>query len=286
MSTPSFSTASIKTSDGVTLRYISAGPANGPTLLFIPGWAQTAIQWHKQISYFSNDFRVLAIDHRGQGDSEQATGGYRISRLAADLNDVITQLDLKDAVLVGHSMGCSVLWAVWNTYTASRSRIAKLVLVDQTPVMIANPAWEDGLAQSLGAAFSPMAAYEVAAGLIAPDGVAVATGLMKTLFSPHVGEADFAWTMQQVTKMDTKNASTLFVNHAGQDWRDVLSTITVPTLIIGGELSLFSKAMGWIAKQIPGAKLKMFGKDEGGSHFMFWENDKGFNEALAGFLED
>jgi pimeloyl-ACP methyl ester carboxylesterase len=153
--------------------------------------------------------------------------------------------------------------------------------------MIANPAWEDGLAKSLGAVFSPLAVYEIAAGLTAPDGATVGTGMLKNLFSPGIREADFAWTLQQVTKMEMKNASALFVNHAGQDWRDVLSTITVPTLITGGELSIFnSEAIEWIANQIPGAKFRVFGKDEGGSHFMFWENADGFNEALTGFLKD
>ncbi|KAI0013793.1 Alpha/Beta hydrolase protein [Xylariaceae sp. FL0662B] len=106
----------IKTSDGVRLSYSQHGSSSGPNLLFIPGWCQAAAQFKKQVEYFKTNFLVTTYDHRGHGDSEKPANGYRVHRLAADLDALMTQLDLHDVTLLGHSMGCSVIWAHWDIF--------------------------------------------------------------------------------------------------------------------------------------------------------------------------
>lgn len=282
MSAPS---ESITTLDGVTLRYITAGNTSDPVLLLIPGWVQTAVQWRKQISYFSTKYRVIAIDLRGHGDSDKPDRGYRISRLAADLDEVIAKLDLKDVTLCGHSMGCSIIWSIWDTFTASRSRISRIVLVDQSPCMTTDPAWSEEFTKSMGSIFQPATALEMGVNMRGSGGPEFAAGFLRSLFSPSLSNEDFEWSVQQCVKMSFSHAATLLVSHASQDWRDVLPTITVPTLVIGAEGSLFgAECSRWIASQIPGAKVEIFGKDEGGSHFMFWENDTKFNKIVEEFL--
>ncbi|KAM0260075.1 hypothetical protein ACHAQJ_002999 [Trichoderma viride] len=281
------SSSTVTTFDGVTLRYITAGNATDPVLLLIPGWAQTAIQWRKQISYFSTKYRVIAIDHRGFGDSDKPDWGYRISRLAADLHDVIVQLDLKDAILCGHSMGCSIIWAYWDAFVSSRSRISRLILVDQPPCLITDPAWEDSFAKSLGTIFTPSTALEMGAFLRGSGGSEYAANFLRSLFSPSLSTEDLEWTKQQWSKMNLAHAATLLINHAAEDWRDVIPTITLPTLVIGAEGSVFgTNGARWIASRIPGSKLEIFKEDERGSHFMFWENDAKFNEIAEYFLKN
>ncbi|RFU77417.1 secreted hydrolase [Trichoderma arundinaceum] len=281
------SSGSITTFDGITLRYIAAGNTSDPVLLLIPGWVQTAIQWRKQISYFSAKYRVIAIDHRGHGDSDKPDRGYRLSRLAADLHEVITQLDLKNIILCGHSMGCSVIWAYWDSFAASRSRISRLILVDQSPCMTKDPAWKEGIAESLGAILTPSMAFEMGSSLCGSGGNEYATGFLRTLFSPSLSTEDFEWTMQQCSKISLAHAATLLVNHASQDWRDVIPTITVPTLVVGAEGSVFrAHCSRWIASQIQGGRVEIFEEDEGGSHFMFWENEAKFNKVVEEFLQD
>jgi non-heme chloroperoxidase len=74
--------------------------------------------------------------------------------------------------------------------------------------------------------------------------------------------------------MAGKDAAILFLNHGCQHWRDIIPRITLPTLAIaGGGVSLIPwKSMAWIANQIPDAQLEIFEENEGGSHFMFLEN--------------
>ncbi|KAH8131198.1 hypothetical protein FP744_10000523 [Trichoderma asperellum] len=281
------SSSAVTTLDGVSIRYISAGNTTDPVLLFIPGWAQTAIQWRKQISYFSAKYRVIAIDHRGFGDSDKPEWGYRITRLAADLNDIILQLDLKDVILCGHSMGCSIIWAYWDTFVSSRPRISRLILVDQSPCIIADPAWDDGVANSLGSIFTPSTALEMGNSLRGAEGREYAAGFLRSLFSPSLSAEDFVWMKHQWSKMNLSHAAKLLINHAAEDWRDVIPTITIPTLVVGGERTVFGiDSARWIASHISQSKLEIFKENESGSHFMFWENDAKFNEVVENFLSN
>ena len=99
----------IQVADGVRLAYNQYGPPSAPNLVLITGWAQTAATFRKQVAHFQSRFRVTTYDHRGHGESDKPAFGYRVSRLAADLEALLSQLDLKDATLLGHSMGCSVI---------------------------------------------------------------------------------------------------------------------------------------------------------------------------------
>lgn len=287
MASPFTSSNSITTSDGVVLRYVQAGPTSGQTLLFIPGWAQTAAQWQKQISHFSKSYNVIAYDHRGQGESDKPTSGYRIARLAVDLNDLILQLDLKNFVIIGHSMGCSVTWAYWNLFAELRKRIDKMVLVDQSSCMTVDPSWSKEEATGLAASFAPGLSHKMAAGLEGPGALPMITGLLQSMYTSAVSEEDVEYTVQQNLKMSPDHAATLLINHASNDWRDVLPTITIPTLVIGAEKSLFpSEGLRYIAEKIPGAELRIFSEEEKGNHFMFWENPELFNDVVGKFLEN
>jgi non-heme chloroperoxidase len=278
-------TASIKTWDGVNLSCSQTGPTSGPNLLFIPGWGQTAAQWKKQVENFSKHYRITTYDHRGQGESESPPGGYRVSRLASDLNDLITQLDLKEVTLIGHSMGCSIIWSYWDLFAESRNRVAKLVLVDQSACLVQNPAWTPEEVVSFGAIFPPDALYGVANALGSENSLAVISKLLKSMFTSDISQTDLDWVTQQSAKMKVENGSTLLLNHGFSDWRDVLPTINVPTLVVGGKGSLFPyQGMEWIASQVKGSQCKIFETEESGSHFMFWENSVLFNSVVEAFL--
>lgn len=104
-------TNSILVSPGVRLHYSQAGPPAAPNLVLIPGWSQTAAQFQKQVAHFQTRYRVTTYDHRGHGDSDKPGFGYRVYRLAADLEALLEALELRDVVVLGHSMGVSVVWA-------------------------------------------------------------------------------------------------------------------------------------------------------------------------------
>lgn len=275
-------TGLVKTQDGVHLNYTQAGPLLGQNLVFIPGWRQSAAEWKKQVGYFSKaGYRVTAYDMRGHGESEKPDFGYRLSRFGADLNDVLTTLDLHNVSIIAHSMGSSVTWAFWDQYPDERRRIDHFAIVDQSSVLVADPTWTKAEAETFSAAlFTPAGTYEFANNMTAET-----PPFVRSMFTPDVSEADYQWVLSENKKISDKNAATLLINHAFADWRDVLPRINIPTLVISGDVSVNNASgISWAATQIPGAKSRTFTAEEKGSHFMFWENPELFNSVIEEFV--
>lgn len=141
----------VTTSDGVRLHYLEAG--TGKPLVLIHGWSQCAEEFKHQIAGLSDRYRVIAIDQRGHGDSEKPGFGYKIQRLSKDLHDLLVALDLRDVTVLGHSMGCSVIWCYWDLFGADR--LAKIILVDEPPFLTSNPAWTPAETEAAGPIFHP-----------------------------------------------------------------------------------------------------------------------------------
>ncbi|RVT85317.1 alpha/beta hydrolase [Rhodobacteraceae bacterium CCMM004] len=273
---------SFTTSDGATLSYLDAG--QGRPFVMVPGWSQTALQWHAQIERFSRDHRVIAVDMRGHGESDKPDHGYRIHRLSQDLRELMLSRDLDDAVLMGHSMGCSVLWGLWDLYGGDRT--GALILVDEPAYLLQSDFLTAEEQSQAGAIFPHDTAVAICNGLSDPAGAAAMTAtLLDTMVTKDMPAEMRAAIDDQNFKFPRDIAARLIMNHVYQDWRDVLPRIDVPTLCIGAEASnVPADCMRWAASVIPGAELEVFGADEGGSHFMFMENAEKFNARVAAFV--
>lgn len=150
-----------KTSDDVSLSYISAG--KGKLLVLIHGWSQSAEQFKYQISAFAERYHVIAIDLRGHGKSEKVTYGYRISRLSKDIQELIDVLQLEKLHLLGHSMGCAVIWSYIELF--GTNEIDCLVFVDQSPLYTSRPHWGCQEVEEAGAIVTAQQLNEVMHGL-------------------------------------------------------------------------------------------------------------------------
>jgi microsomal epoxide hydrolase len=116
------------TSDGVRLHYIEAG--RGRTLVLVPGWTMPAWIWQQQIDNFSRQYRVIAFDPRGQGDSDIAPDGYVPERRGRDIGELLAQLGPEPVLLVGWSLG--VLDALAYVHDNGDTHLAGLVLIDNS----------------------------------------------------------------------------------------------------------------------------------------------------------
>ena len=125
----------VEVGDGVTLHTLEAGA--GPPLVMLPGWSQTAEMFREQLAGLSGSRRAIAVDHRGHGRSPAPAGGYRVHRLAADLEQLLRRLEFDRVDLLAHSMGASVLNAYLDLF--GPERISSLVLVDQMPCALREP---------------------------------------------------------------------------------------------------------------------------------------------------
>ena len=272
----------VTVNDGTRLNVLQAG--SGKTLVLIPGWSQTAEQFKFQIEGLADRYRVIAVDMRGHGDSDKPGHGYRISRLAKDVHDVLGQLELKDVTILGHSMGCSVLWCHHDLF--GPQRIARYVFCDQASFLTTDPAWTPQQVADYGPIFTPDSVTATAAALAGPDGVPTTSGFLKAMVTESMPADQFQWIVDMNLKMPRKAAAELLYDHCHRDWRDVLPRIKVPSLFIGGKASLVPHTcVAWESTQVPGAQLSIFSESELGSHFMFIENPAKFNALLAQFME-
>ena len=118
------------TSDGARLHYLEAGPSGAPTVLFVPGWTMPAWIFDRQIAALSDHYHVLALDPRGQGQSEVTRFGYTHERRGRDIGELIDHAAGERVVLVGWSLG--VLDSLAYVADAGDDRIAGLVLIDNS----------------------------------------------------------------------------------------------------------------------------------------------------------
>jgi pimeloyl-ACP methyl ester carboxylesterase len=271
----------VTTSDGVSLNYLEAG--SGKPILMIPGWSQTAEQFKHQLTGLSDRYRVIAVDMRGHGESDKPDFGYKISRLAKDTHDLIHALDLNEVNILGHSMGSSVIWNYYDMY--GPERLAKLLLIDQMPMITSNPAWSEEERIDSGAIFTPQSLYETVNALAGPEGVETTRGFIGNMVTKAIPEEDKAWIIERNLRMPREHAATLLYNHSTQDWRDLIPRITLPSLVVGGRVSVVPwQSQAWVAEQIPGARLEIFEEEDGGNHFMFIEGHEKFNAIVADFV--
>lgn len=115
---------------------------SGPPLIFVNGFGSYKEIWNGQVTTITKaKFEMVTWDFRGQGES---AGDYATSldQLADDLAALIQQLGLQRPILVGHSMGCGVIWNFRSRYP--EIPIKSLILVDQSPKMINDPTWPYG----------------------------------------------------------------------------------------------------------------------------------------------
>ena len=149
--------------------------------MILPAWSNAAIEYRHQIVEFARDHRVIAVDMRGHGESEKVGHGYRIARLAADLEGVLSEFGVQDAVFMGHSMGCSVIWAHHDLYGPQRK--AALVLVDQPATQLIQPWWSEQEMLDFGCNDTPEDLFNLCASLAGSDGAQFRQELFKSVFS-------------------------------------------------------------------------------------------------------
>ena len=129
-------TSWITTPDGVRIAYHEVGSGD-PPIVFIHGIYGNRGGFTLQEEYFSPNHRCVAIDLRGNGDSDKPNEAYSMAQYADDVAEVIRQTGLGRSVLVGHSMGGQVVISVAERHPELAAAVASL----DSPSNI--PGWQD-----------------------------------------------------------------------------------------------------------------------------------------------
>ncbi len=254
------------TSDHVSLDYTDEG--TGQAVVILTGFGGSKDIWLAQIPVLLRaGYRVINLDGRCQGLSEHTAKGLRISRRAVDAHELITHLKLDHPILLGNSMGASTWFAYLSLY--GDENIRAVIDVDQTPKMINTVSWPYGFKQVQWRDF--------------PEYFQLPLG--RSTYK-HIDDATYARVKAIETQapFDSALMIPLLINHAFQDWRDVIKQLTVPFLIIAGEQSpYFDSDFAAVT-----AKMARHGQSlvipEAG-HIVMAEQSAAFNEALQTFLK-
>ena len=129
--------AFVTTKDGVNIYYKDWGPKEAQPIVFHHGWPLSADDWDNQMLFFlAEGYRVIAIDRRGHGRSDQVSEGHDMDHYAADASAIVESLDLHNAVHVGHSTGGGQVARYVAKYGQPQGRVAKAVLVSAVPPLM------------------------------------------------------------------------------------------------------------------------------------------------------
>ncbi len=203
----------------------------GRPVVLIHGWPLSGESWSKQVPAFeAAGFRVITYDRRGFGRSDKPLTGYDYDTFASDLDAVLTELDLVDVTLVGFSMGGGEIARYIGT--RGEARLHSVVFASAVPPYLEktddNP---DG-------PLTKDAAAEMTAGLTKDEdsfydefttGFYSANGVLK------VTEAERQEAIALAHQSKKHAALASMAAFATTDFRDDLTKVTVPTLVIHGD---------------------------------------------------
>ncbi len=113
--------------NGIQFHYVTEG--DGPLMLFLHGFPEYWYSWRHQIQEFSKNYKVVALDMRGYGQTDRPQGkeNYTIDVLVNDVKEVVSALGYEKCVLVGHDWGALVAWYVAMNFEAC---VEKLIVMN------------------------------------------------------------------------------------------------------------------------------------------------------------
>jgi pimeloyl-ACP methyl ester carboxylesterase len=253
---------------------------SGQPVVLIHGYPLSSASWEKQVpALLDAGYRVIAYDRRGFGKSSQPTTGYDYDTFAEDLHSLVTQLKLRDFVLVGFSMGGGEVARYIGKF-GSRN-VSKAVIIGGVPPFLLKTADNpDGVDGSV---------FEGIQKAVAADRYAFFTEFFKNFYNTDVnlGKRVSEQAVQaswNVAAIASAFASLACVPTWHEDFRKDVAQIDVPTLVIHGDADRIvpiSAAGRRTAQLVKGAELVVI-KD--GPHNVAWTHADEVNGALVQFL--
>ena len=203
----------------------------GQTVIFIHGWPLNHEMWEYQLTELpKHNIRCIAYDRRGFGKSDRSWEGYDYNTLASDLNDLITQLNLTDVVLVGFSMGGGEIARYIGIYGSDK--ISKIVFISSiTPFRLKTADNLEG---------TEKAVFDETINKIKADRPAFLAEFGKKFYgvdisNEAVSSSILAWNQHLCLMSSAKATIDCVRSFSETDFRDDIKKITQPVLIIHGD---------------------------------------------------
>ncbi|MFT2008638.1 alpha/beta fold hydrolase [Pontibacter sp. 13R65] len=275
---PFIETEDIQKDENVYLNYQDSG--EGQPVILIHGWPLSHKMWENQVQAIVNaGFRCIAYDRRGFGDSDRPYLHYDYSSLAQDLRAIIEQLNLRNCILVGFSMGGGEVVRYLSMF--GNDRVAKAVLISSIIPMVKqtddNP---DGVPEDK------------------LDEIMEAIKTKRVTFLAEFGKLFYNYTdnkdtvTEELLQYDWQIASAASPHAtvetakawANTDFRSELGNVRVPTLVIHGDADQIVPIKTSGEQAAEGIRNSTYVVIENGPHGIFLTHKEEVNTALLDFL--
>ena len=271
---------SIETADGVSIFFKDWG--HGRPVVFSHGWPLNADAWDNQLNLVAtNGYRAIAHDRRGHGRSTQTGEGHDMDHYADDLAAVMDALDLRGAVLVGHSTGGGEVVRFLARHGSDR--VSKALLLGAVPPLMLQTADNpDGL---------PKEGFDEMRAGVTADRSQFYQDLSESFYGANrpgsevsQGLRDAFWLLGM--QVGLKPALDCIKAFSETDFRDDLAQIDVPVLICHGDDDQI------VPIQISGLKSHQLLKNAtlkvypGAPHGLCGAYEQAFNADLLSFVKD
>jgi len=250
------------TSDGVSLSVLEAGRERAGSgelaLAFIPGWCTPASLWQKQLESLSRTYYCLALDPRGQGESEIPAFGYTAERRATDIAELLEPLTR--VLLIGWSLGA--IESLQYLYLFGGRRLAGLVLVDSSVGEEPAPAPSETFTQRLRI-----------------ERNSTLEEFVRTMFVTPRSEAEIDTLLRQATQMALEDSLALLsLPFERSHWKRIVHGFAKPLLYV--VTPQFEKQAHNLQKNRPRTEIEVF-KTAG--HALFVDEPERFNVLIKAF---
>jgi non-heme chloroperoxidase len=265
-------------STSIDLYYEDHG--SGKPVVLIHGFPLSGRSWEKQAAVLLDEgYRVITYDRRGFGDSSKPASGYDYDTFAQDLHRIMTKLDLRDAALVGFSMGTGEVARYLATYGSER--VSKAVLISSLPpFLLMTPDNPEGVERTI---------FDGILRNITADRLVYLSVFMSAFFNVDVYRGmrvsdeviRFNWN---IAAGASPRATADCVRAWLTDFRNDLPHIRVPTLIVHGtdDRILPMPATGpRLHRAIKGSRFVVM---KGAPHGLIWTHADKLNPELVDFL--
>lgn len=274
-----FITNKKNTAQAIDIFYEDYG--QGQPVILIHGWPLSHRAWEAQISALVEaGFRCIAYDRRGFGLSSFPWNGYDYSSLAGDLDELIKQLDLKDCILVGFSMGGGEVVRYLTDYGSDR--IAKVALISSIiPLVAQKPDNPDGV---------PQKKLEEIMNALKEDRVGFLKQFHRDFYvydknKDKVSEEQLHYDWSIASYASPRGTIKSAEAWGMTDFRPELKNVTVPTLIVHGSADKtvpIETAGEQAAKGIEGSQYEVF---KNAPHGLNITHKEQLNETLISFFK-
>ena len=266
------------TANGMSLHYLDWGSVGKSTMVLLHGLRGHSHSWDDVSQAMCRDFRVLALDQRGRGDSEWARDGdYTTDAYVADADGFIQELGLDSFILVGHSMGGRNSLAFAGRYP---EKLEKLVIVDIGPDR--DPRGIERIRREITELPEEFDSFEAVVEYMKRDGQRVAESVLRRrlqYMTRELPDGKVGWRYDLAIREERRRGTGA---PDGELW-PVLANIACPTLIVRGAESdlLTAKVAQRMVETLPDAKSVEIPR---AGHMVFEDNPDDFLEALKEFL--